>query len=358
MERIARAGSGDTMAASKMIPAGWYPDPARRHEYRYWGGTDWTASVTDGTVTGNDALGSASLPPPELPPGPPPQHLAEPRLGTAGPVASAGRRRQRRRWAVPVIAIAAVAGVVIGLVIWAPWASSPLLRPTGLTAGPSTTNSVAFHWSRPATGPAPDSYVILREGQVIGSVRGTVTSYRQAGLAPATAYRYRVAAVRGGKRSALSSALMVNTATPPLSAARLAGPWAVRLTLVRRGGLIGARRWIESWLTAPKCATGSCAEKLSGSIGGYRFTAKLDHRGALYAGTTRARLFPCGSGAHSFPLRDTLSFHLKVTAAHVGNQAWVASSWAGALVMSNPYTSSGNFFCPASSQTATLSSQP
>ena len=113
-----------------------------------------------------------------------------------------------------MIAIAALAGVVIGLVIWAPRASPPLLRPAGLTAGPSTTGSVALHWSRPATGPAPDSYVILRGGQVIGSVRGTVTFYRQGGLAPATAYRYQVAAVRGGKRSAPSSALVVSTATP------------------------------------------------------------------------------------------------------------------------------------------------
>lgn len=161
---------------------------------------------------------------------------------------------------------------------------------------------------------------------MIGSVRGTVTSYRQAGLPPATAYRYRVAAVRGGKRSALSSALVVSTATPSLSAARLQGPWTVRLKLVRRGGPVGARRWTESWVTTPKCATGSCAEMLSGSIGGYRFTAKLDRTGARYAGTTRARLFPCGSGANSFPLRDTMSFHLKVTRAHVDNRAWTARS--------------------------------
>ena len=265
---------------------------------------------------------------------------------------------RRRKFAASVTAIAAVAGVVIGLVIWAPWASPPLLRPAGLTAGPSTTGSVAFHWSHPATGPAPDSYVILRDGKVIGSVRGTATSYWQAGLAPATAYRYRVAAVRDGTRSALSSALVVSTATPPLSAARLAGPWTVRLTLVRRGGLIGARRWTESWLTSPTCATGSCAEILSGGIGGYRFTAQLDRSGARYAGTIRARLFPCRSRASSFPMRDTMSFHLKVTGAHVVNRAWTVSSWTGAVVMSNPYTSSGNLFCPASSQAADLSSHP
>jgi len=151
---------------------------------------------------------------------------------------------------------------------------------------------------------------------------------------------------------------VVSTATPPLSAARLAGPWTVQLNLVRRGGLIGARRWTESWLTSPTCAAGSCAEILSGSIGGYRFTATLDRSGARYAGTTRARLFPCRSGASSFPMRDTMTFQLKITGAHVVHRAWTAISWTGALVMSNPYTSSGNFFCPASSQAADLSSHP
>jgi len=53
-----------------------------------------------------------------------------------------------------------------------------------------------------------------------------------------------------------------------------------------------------------------------------------------------------------------MTFHLKITGAHADNRAWTASSWTGALVMSNPYTSSGNLFCPASSQTAALSSRP
>ena len=259
---------------------------------------------------------------------------------------------------MPVIAIAAVAGLAVGLVIWAPWTSPPLLRPTGLTADGSTAASVAFRWSRPATGPAPDSYVILRAGTMIGTVRGTATAYRQAGLAPATAYQYQVAAVRGGKRSALSPVLVMRTATPPLSAARLEGPWTVQLNLARRGGLIGSRRWTESWKTRPKCATGSCAEMLAGSIGGHPFTAKLDRTGALYKGTTRVRLFPCGSGASSFPMRDTMSFHIKVSGAHADNRVWTASSWTGALVMSNRFTSSGDLFCPASSQKAALSGSP
>ena len=44
--------------------------------------------------------------------------------------------------------------------------------------------------------------------------------------------------------------------------------------------------------------------------------------------------------------------------AHADNRTWTASSWTGALVMSNRFTSSGNLFCPASSQTAALSGSP
>ena len=63
-------------------------------------------------------------------------------------------------------------------------------------------------------------------------------------------------------------------------------------------------------------------------------------------------------GADSFPMRDTMSFHIKVSGAHADNRAWTARSWTGALVMSNRFTSSGNLFCPASSQTAALSGAP
>jgi len=92
----------------------------------------------------------------------------------------------RRAGALPLIVAAAVVllGLAAGLLIWAPWRSPPLLRPAGLAAGPSTTGSVAFRWSRPATGPLPDRYVILHDGRVAGSVPGTVTSYQATGSPP------------------------------------------------------------------------------------------------------------------------------------------------------------------------------
>lgn len=43
------------MTTPTMLPAGWYTDPAGRHDYRYWDGTAWTAQVSDRGVTATDA---------------------------------------------------------------------------------------------------------------------------------------------------------------------------------------------------------------------------------------------------------------------------------------------------------------
>jgi len=354
------------MATPPMVPAGWYADPAARHEQRYWDGTEWTAQVSDGGVTGTDQPGFQ-------PPVPP--HPAEPSSGgpaataavastapvavaDAAPADVATPSRRRRKWGMPVIVVATavVLGLIAGLVIWAPWKSPPpLLRPAGLTAGPSTTGSVAFHWSRPATGPPPDRYVILHDGKVIGSVPGTVTSYRATGLAPATVYRYRVAAVRGSKRSALSPVIVVTTVTPPVSAARLQGQWTVGIKIIRGGGAItGSNRWDETWQATPKCAAGPCDVRLSGGINEFVFKTTLTRAGAVYRGTIVGNVFPCGSGSSTFPIRTTVKIRITLATARADNLAWTAGSWTGRMVVTAPLTASGNEYCPASRQVATL----
>lgn len=133
------------------------------------------------------------------------------------------RKQRRRRWPWYAAAVVVVLVIAAGVAIRAPWRQSALLRPAGLRTGAASTNSVMFHWSDPASGPQPDRYQILSSGKVIGTVAGNVTSYRAGGLDPGTAYQYRVAALRGGKRSALSAVLTVNTTAPPVSAARWQG---------------------------------------------------------------------------------------------------------------------------------------
>src|SRR5580658_4095882 len=107
---------------------------------------------------------------------------------------------------------AVVVAAAVALVVIAPWKSPPpVLKPTGLVVDASTTSSVAFRWSGPATGPEPTVYEILRDGQVVGQVPGTTTYYRATGLAPATAFQFQVIAIRGSKKSPRSTVLSVDT---------------------------------------------------------------------------------------------------------------------------------------------------
>jgi hypothetical protein len=45
-----------TDAAAGASPAAWHPDPSGRHQFRWWDGTQWTTSVSDNGVVGEDAL--------------------------------------------------------------------------------------------------------------------------------------------------------------------------------------------------------------------------------------------------------------------------------------------------------------
>ena len=202
-------------------------------------------------------------------------------------------------------------------------------------------------------------YLILYNGEVIGSVPGTVTSYRTTGLAPDTPYQYRVAAERGGKRSAPSSVLTMHTATPPVSAARWQGAWTVTAKITHGSSTInGPKHFTETWLASPQCATGPCSVRLSVSINGHSFKVTMARAGAVYRGKITKNIFPCGTGSNSFPVRSGLTIRVKLTKAQVDNEAWTAAAWHGTAQVSSPYTSSGNFYCPAAHQTIALTGGP
>src|SRR5450759_971007 len=103
-----------------------------------------------------------------------------------------------------------------GLMIWAPWESAVPATPGAVREQARTSTSVLVQGAPSTTGPAVDHYLILRDGTEIVSVPGTVTSYRDTGLSPATVYEYRVVAVSGDVRSAPSSVLLVKTLLPPI----------------------------------------------------------------------------------------------------------------------------------------------
>jgi hypothetical protein len=264
--------------------------------------------------------------------------------------------RRRRRWAVITLVAVVLTGLAAGLVVWAPWTAPPVLRPAGLVAGPATANAIAFRWSRPPTGPLPDKYLILSSGTVAGSVAGTITTYRQAGLTPATAYQYRVVAVRGGKRSPQSALLTVRTLTPPISQARLQGSWKVHVRYVHR--VFSWRTETQPWRLTPACAAGACDVMLHGKSRGYPFSMKLTRAGAVYRGQAVAKFYRCGTAAHWIRDPTTLKIRIRVTAAAGQNQVWAATSLAGTMVGTDQYVASATFYCPASTFKTSLAGNP
>jgi hypothetical protein len=252
------------------------------------------------------------------------------------------------------VAVVVVAALVAGLVVWIHRPPPPVLRPAGLAAGPATANSITFHWARPATGPLPDKYLILSDGRAAGTVAGTVTSYRKAGLTPASNYQYSVVAVRGGKRSPRSASLAVNTLVPPMSQARLQGLWSVFAKNI--GHLPGSRNGTMSWDFIPACTTGACNVVARVKNGKHSFKLTLTRTGAVYRGHAVANLNGgCGPRGSQIPDPATVKFRMRIKDAVGEGQAWVATSLTGTMTGSYKYVSSATFYCSAVNFKAALS---
>jgi hypothetical protein len=258
---------------------------------------------------------------------------------------------------VTLVAVVVVAGLVAGLLVWLHRPPPPVLRPARLAAGPATANSITFHWARPATGPLPDKYLILSDSGTAGTVAGTVTSYRKGGLTPASTYQYRVVAIRDGKRSPQSASLAVSTLIPPMSQARLQGPWNVFVKNI--GHQPGSRNGTLSWDVIPACATGACNVVVHVKDGKHSYKLKLTRAGAVYRGhAVDSNLVGCGPRGNKIPDPATLKFRVRVKHAVGEGQVWAATSLSGTMVGSYKYVSSATFYCTAGSFKATLSGTP
>lgn len=238
--------------------------------------------------------------------------------------------------------------------------------PTALKAGAATTSSIVVQWSPPAAGPTPESYVVLRNGTETARVPGTVRSYLDKGLAPATAYQYTVLTVSGGERSAPSAVLTARTFAPSVTTARLQGSWDVdgRITRASSGITLGTtaalgQTFSSTWTLTPKCTTGPCDAVVSGFLTGHPFSMTLLRSGGVYSGSTKVHISRCQGLVTDKDVINTLSLRLNVSKAGVSSSAWLASAWTGTLTLTSPYTSAGTsglirYYCPAGSLTASL----
>jgi Fibronectin type III domain len=246
-----------------------------------------------------------------------------------GPPAYSGRG-----WSVGV-ALAMVAGTVTGLALFPPWTGSQVGQPTRLVAVARTVTSATITWSAPP-GPQPMRYVIEQDSTRIGSVPGAASSYRATGLAPGTAYTFRVIAVQGNRQSPASTAITIETRTPPVWEAALTGQWTVHYARVTTQNLNGSPGFVtDTWTFTPKCGTSQCPVEVAGDLAGNGFTATLRLSGRLYAATaTDSTFIYCGST----PVTATLTLKIGVLRGAVTEGRWSAISWSGSLLLSSAPT--------------------
>jgi hypothetical protein len=223
-----------------------------------------------------------------------------------------------------------------------------------------TVSSAALSWQAPADSPAPDSYQVLREGHVVGTVDGRTTTYRDTDLDPGTAYSYQVVATWGGNSSKPGDSVTVRTTAPPLSDARLAAcalPVQVHITGVSEiTNLRPGLSWTRSWQFTPLCPAGACDVQLSGDFSppdlvANKFSMRLTRRGSVYTGTATAHLSTC----RTVKVTDTLTIRLTVGSGYAANHVWTVGSFTGTLTMDSPLVEAGGGqFCPVSRIDSTI----
>jgi Fibronectin type III domain len=135
-----------------------------------------------------------------------------PSAGPTGRSWPTGPDRGRARW-IAASAAVVVVGLVIGLVVWAPW-HKVLVAPAVVHAQSPTATSVLVSWIPSQGGYTIDRYLVSRDGRQVGSVPASQTSYTDSGLAPGSAHRYTIIATSGTQLSSPSVAIKVTTMAP------------------------------------------------------------------------------------------------------------------------------------------------
>jgi hypothetical protein len=147
---------------SETMAPGWYPDPAGRHESRYWDGARWTEQIADAGVAGSDPGGLT-------PPSP------------AGPTAGGGGSRTGIM--VVVVIVAALAAIAIGAFFVLQGGDGGGGGGGGPLAGPyqvSGTNfdGSAYEGTVEITGDGPGYRVAWEVGSTTSSGEGTLDGDR------------------------------------------------------------------------------------------------------------------------------------------------------------------------------------
>jgi hypothetical protein len=204
-------------------------------------------------------------------------------------------------------------------------------------------STVSLSWTPPSDGSPVTGYRVLRDGADLGARLGPAArTYEDRTVALGTAYRYSV--VAGSEAgSSESSAVRARAPLPPPAAARLAGPFKVRITVVSASNLSEVEgiedprpgdSKVERWTFTPTCQanTGPCP------VNWFTTSPALRPRGLKYRGTVRSAKARCIGAASVARPPVYASFNLRVEKARADVGAWQVSAFRGTYVIS--------FTCP------------
>jgi hypothetical protein len=228
--------------------------------------------------------------------------------------------------------------------------------PTGLRATALTPTSIEVQWSPPGSSPLPEEYSVLRNGEPVATIEGSVSHWTDTKLAPATSYEYAVTAAWGSRSSEPSAVISVTTSTPSLASARLSGSWPVRMKVTRSAGGTWPKTGEKldvTWDFTPRCRSGACSVTASVQITGddLPFKLSLTRKGATYKGSTKIHYSTC----RSKDVTNTVNLNVTVTQADMLDNEWLATGFKGTLTVISPYTTAGGgWYCPSRTEAMSL----
>jgi len=316
-------------------------DLAKKHYQEFWSqnGSFRTRGSKSFPVSGRGQKIQPAMLSPWREPEPPP---AGRELAPLPPVRQPEVRRERQTRGAVITIAAAVACAAAGGYVWSRSGATPVPRPAGLRVSSTQQTSVELRWARLPSGPRPDQYRIeLKSGRyetAVFHVPGASDSYRVTGLTPATVYRFRMTAIRGGISSPESAPVSASTVTPLPAQGLLTGTWSVQYVVTEASGdqkifTRGATSDV-SWDTTPSCASGACPEvTLTGSTARtQRFVVPLRLSGGTYLGSAGGQIEVCpGAANHPVLTRVTLDFEIRATRAGLDAGRWSVTAWSGNL---------------------------
>lgn len=143
---------------------------------------------------------------------PPDEIWAAPETGPGEELSEPDETTSPRRWGWVVAVVAGlVVAVVVVVLMWLLLRNPSPQPPQSLRIETTRAESVGLEWDAPDGGPSPESYVILRGAEEVGSVDAPATSFVVAALTPNTGYEFAVVSVDGDRRSEPSEAIVVTT---------------------------------------------------------------------------------------------------------------------------------------------------